>query len=116
MDKINAYLGDSEEILPKVTYGKIYDFIFIDAGKSAYKRQLEFLLPHLEVGGIALCDDVLYLGLVKGDSYPPHKHRTIVRNMREFLAYVENHPCLEMQLYEEGNGIAVIKKIKSESK
>ena len=116
VDKINAYLGDSEEILPKVTYGKTYDFIFIDAGKSAYKRQLEFLLPHLEVGGIALCDDVLYLGLVKGDSYPPHKHRTIVRNMREFLAYVENHPCHEMQLYEEGNGIAVIKKIKSESK
>lgn len=108
--RINSYVGDSDGILAQVVEGKKYDFVFIDAGKSAYKRQLEFLLPYIEKSGIVLCDDVLYLGLVKGDSYPPHKHRTIVRNMREFLAYVENNPALDIKLIEEGNGIAVIEK------
>ncbi|MDE6475196.1 MAG: O-methyltransferase [Clostridia bacterium] len=107
--RIKVYHGDSEEILPDVIAGKTYDFIFIDAAKSAYKRQLELVLPHVKKSGILLCDDVLYLGLVKGDSYPPHKHRTIVMNMREFLAYVESDDRLELTLIEEGNGIAVIK-------
>ena len=107
---INSYRGDSDEILDRVIEGKTYDFVFIDAAKSAYKRQLELLMPHIQKGGIILCDDVLYLGLVKGDSYPPHKHRTIVRNMREFLAYVESNDELELQLIEQGNGIAVIRK------
>ncbi|MDE6604999.1 MAG: class I SAM-dependent methyltransferase [Clostridia bacterium] len=108
-DKIKVYQGDSDKILQEVIAGKTYDFVFIDAAKSAYKRQLELLLPYIQKGGIILCDDVLYLGLVKGDSYPPHKHRTIVRNMREFLAYVESSEQLELTLIEEGNGIAVIK-------
>ncbi|MDE6275501.1 MAG: class I SAM-dependent methyltransferase [Clostridia bacterium] len=107
-DRIKVYHGDSDVLLPKVIEGKTYDFVFIDAAKSAYKRQLELLLPHIENGGIVLCDDVLYLGLVKGDGYPPHKHRTIVRNMREFLAYVEENERIELQLIEQGNGIAVI--------
>ena len=107
--RINIYHGDSDELLPSVIEGKTYDFVFIDGAKSAYKRQLELLLPHIQKGGVVLCDDVLYLGLVKGDSYPPHKHRTIVRNMREFLAYVEDNKSLELQLIDEGNGIAVIR-------
>ncbi|MDE5756282.1 MAG: class I SAM-dependent methyltransferase [Clostridia bacterium] len=110
-DKIKVYHGESDMLLPSVIKGKTYDFVFIDAAKSAYKRQLELLLPYIAKGGVVLCDDVLYLGLVKGDSYPPHKHRTIVRNMRDFLAYVEDNESLELQLIEQGNGIAVIKKL-----
>ncbi|MDE6372289.1 MAG: class I SAM-dependent methyltransferase, partial [Clostridia bacterium] len=64
-DKIKVYHGDSDKILQEVITGKTYDFVFIDAAKSAYKRQLELLLPHIPKGGIVLCDDVLYLGLVK---------------------------------------------------
>ena len=110
-DRIKVYHGDSDKVLPSVIEGKTYDFVFIDAAKSAYKRQLELVLSHIAKGGIILCDDVLYLGLVKGDTYPPHKHRTIVRNMREFLSYVEASDNLELTLIEEGNGIAVIKKL-----
>ncbi len=108
-DKIKVYHGDSDEILSDVMAGKIYDFVFIDAAKSAYKRQLQSVLPYVKKDGMIMCDDVLYLGLVKGDSYPPHKHRTIVRNMREFLAYVDSNNKLELTLVEEGNGVAVIK-------
>ncbi len=108
---ITIYCGDSDDILPDIVKGKTYDFVFIDAAKSAYKRQLEMLLPHIEKDGIILCDDVLYLGLVKGEAYPPHKHRTIVRNMRDFLSYIQSDGRLESRIIEEGNGIAVIKKL-----
>ncbi|MDE6472620.1 MAG: class I SAM-dependent methyltransferase [Clostridia bacterium] len=111
--RINVYCGDSDELLPSIIAGKTYDFVFIDGAKSAYRRQLELILPNVAKGGIILCDDVLYLGLVKGDNYPPHKHRTIVRNMREFLTSVEENDELELQLVEEGNGIAVIRNIRN---
>ena len=90
--------------------GKTYDFVFLDGAKSAYKRQLTFLDEYVEKGGIILCDDVLYLGLVKGDGYPPHKHRTIVNNMREFLKYVEESEKYELNLIEQANGIAIVRK------
>ena len=44
-DRIHSYEGDADEILASVVEGKTYDFVFIDGAKSAYKKQLEFLLP-----------------------------------------------------------------------
>lgn len=110
-DRINVFEGDASQILESTTEGKTYDFVFIDGAKSAYKSQLEFLLPHISEGGIVLCDDVLYLGLVRGNEKVVHKHRTIVKNMREFLAYIEDGSLFESTVLEEGNGIAVVKKL-----
>lgn len=115
-DRITAYEGDADDILADVVDGKIYDFVFLDGAKSAYRRQLEFLLPHIKDGGVVLCDDVLYLGLVRGEENVPHKHRTIVRNMREFLRFVENVTLFESKVYDEGNGIAVAIKKPSEKR
>lgn len=109
-ERINSFEGDSKELLPQVVKDKIYDFIFIDGAKSSYKNQLEFLYPYLEKGGIVLCDDVLYLGLVRGQEKVIHKHRTIVKNMREFLDYIQNSNLFESTVFEEGNGIAVVRK------
>ena len=108
--RINSYHGDADKLLASAVDGKTYDFVFLDGAKSAYKRQLEFLDGYIEKGGIVLCDDVLYLGLVKGEGYPPHKHRTIVNNMREFLRYVEESDKYDCQLIEEANGIAIVRK------
>ena len=108
--RINSYHGDADELLGGVVEGKTYDFVFLDGAKSAYKRQLVFLDEYVEKGGIILCDDVLYLGLVKGDGYPPHKHRTIVNNMRKFLKYVQESDKYELNLIEQANGIAIVRK------
>ena len=109
-DRIRSYEGDADEILASVVEGKTYDFVFIDGAKSAYKNQLEFLLPHIDVGGVVLCDDVLYLGLVRGEEHVAHKHRTIVRNMRAFLEYISDGRLFDSKVYDEGNGIAVVIK------
>lgn len=109
-DRINSYHGDADMLLESIIEGKTYDFVFLDGAKSAYKRQLEMLTSHIEKGGIVLCDDVLYLGLVKGEERPPHKHRTIVNNMREFLRFVCGSEDFDCDLIEEGNGIAIVRK------
>lgn len=109
-DRINCHHGDADELLASVTEGKTYDFVFLDGAKSAYKRQLEFLEPYIEKGGIILCDDTLYLGLVKGEEKVPHKHRTIVNNMRKFLVYLEESGKFDYRLIEKANGIAIARK------
>lgn len=109
-DRINIFEGDSDEVLASAVQGKTYDFVFIDAAKSSYKSQLEFLLPRIEDGGVILCDDVLYLGLVRGEEHVPHKHRTIVRNMREFLNYISDEKLFDSTVKDEGNGIAIVIK------
>ena len=109
-DRITSYLGDANEILKDVILGKEYDFVFLDGPKSRYLEHLNIVLPHVKKGGIILADDVLFFGLVKGEEHVAHKHRTIVRHLREFLSDIEARDDVEMELIKEGNGIAIIRK------
>lgn len=110
--RVNAVAGDARQTLAATIEGKTYDFVFLDANKSAYLRQLKTIEPHLADGAVVIADDVLYLGLVKGGAYPPHKHRTIVNNMRAFLVYATQSRLYDTTIYERG-GIAVIRKKES---
>ena len=109
-DRVTAYLGDANVILKDVVKDKEYDFVFLDGPKSRYLEHLNIVLPSVKKGGIILADDVLFFGLVKGEEHVAHKHRTIVRHLREFLQDVENRDDVEMKLIKEGNGIAIIRK------
>ena len=109
-DRVNAYLGDANVILKDVIKDKKYDFVFLDGPKSRYLEHLNLVLGNVNQGGIILADDVLFFGLVKGEEHVAHKHRTIVRHLREFLADIENRDDLDVELIKEGNGIAIIRK------
>lgn len=109
-DRVNSYLGDVDVILEDVCKGKEYDFIFIDGPKSRYKSHLITTLNHAKPGAILLADDVLFFGLVRGQEKVAHKHRTIVRNLREFLAYIENCDKIDVEILDIGNGIAIMRK------
>ncbi|MGN0760774.1 MAG: O-methyltransferase [Christensenellales bacterium] len=109
-DRIHAYLGNADEILESVVEGKEYDFIFIDGPKSKYLSHFLICLPHLSAGGVVFADDVLYFGMVEGEEFIPHKHRTIVTNLRQFLATVQADERLECTIVREGNGVAIIRK------
>lgn len=109
-DRIHAYLGNADEILESVVEGKEYEFIFIDGPKSKYLSHFLICLPHLSAGGVVFADDVLYFGMVEGEEFIPHKHRTIVTNLRQFLATVQADERLECTIVREGNGVAIIRK------
>ena len=105
---INLYEGDALEILPKLN--NKYDAIFIDAAKGKYPFFLKESLRLLNSNGIIFADNVLYKGYVLGE-YNEHKHRTAVRNLREFIKDATDDSDLDTKILEVGDGLAIIKKI-----
>ena len=108
-DKINIIKGDAVEVLP--TLKGLYDMVFIDAAKGKYPFFLKEALRMLAPNGIIFADNVLYKGYVLSD-YNKHKQRTAVRNLREFLAELQSNDCLETEILEVGDGLAIARKIK----
>lgn len=106
-DKINIIEGDAVEVLP--TLNNKYDVIFIDASKGKYPFFLKESLRMLAQNGIIFADNVLYKGYVMSD-YNKHKQRTAVRNLREFLAELQENEELETKILEVGDGLAIARK------
>ena len=110
-NRVNSFLGDVDKILEDVIKEKYYDFIFIDGPKSRYLDHFQKCIKCMHENTIILVDDVLFFGLVKGEEKVAHKHRTIVKHLREFLSYIENDKNFDVNILEKGNGIAIIRKI-----
>ncbi len=105
-DKIKLYEGDAVEILP--TLMDKYDAVFIDAAKGKYPFFLKESLRLIKEEGIIFADNILYKGYVLGE-YNEHKHRTAVRNLREYIKDVSENPNLETEIIEVGDGLAISK-------
>lgn len=103
-DVINLYEGDAVEILP--TLNEKYDVVFIDAAKGKYPFFLEQALRMLNEKGVIIADNVLYKGYVMSD-YNKHKQRTAVRNLREYIARVNEDSNLDTEILEVGDGLAI---------
>ncbi len=108
-EKIKLFEGDAIEILP--TINEKYDIIFIDAAKGKYTFFLEQALRMIKKDGIIIADNILYKGYVMSD-YNNHKHRTAVRNLRQYIIEVNDNKNLETEILDVGDGLAV-SKIKS---
>ena len=103
-DKINLFIGDAVEILP--TLHDKYDVVFIDAAKGKYPFFLEQAMRILNEKGVIIADNVLYKGYVMSD-YNKHKQRTAVRNLREYIARVNEDANLDTEILEVGDGLAI---------
>ena len=110
-DKIRIFEGDAVEILP--TLNDKYDVVFIDAAKGKYPFFLKEALRMLKKEGIIFADNILYKGYVMSD-YNKHKQRTAVRNLREYIARVNEDANLDTEILEVGDGLA-ISKIRGDS-
>lgn len=109
-DRVNLFVGDAKEIVTQLT-GK-YDFIFLDGPKGQYDCFLPYLIDVLEVGGLLVCDNVLYKGLVEHVPEHRHKHITIARNLNRFLDDLNNDNRLATRLHRTGDGVTVSRRIK----
>ncbi len=107
-DKINVFVGDALDILPKLN--KTYDMVFIDASKGKYPFFLSEALRMTKNGSLIIADNILYKGYVMSD-YNKHKQRTAVRHLREYIKLIEENECLESKIYEVGDGLCISKKI-----
>lgn len=101
-ERIELIAGDAGEGLP-AHYR--FDCLFLDAAKGQYQAYLDLYLPHLDPGGIVICDNVLFKGLVVEDKVENKRLAPMVKKLREFNDYIMKHPDLETSMIPIGDGL-----------
>lgn len=110
LKRAELFLGDATEIIPNLTGS--YDMIFVDGPKGQYINFLPYLLNVLNCGGLLVCDNVLYRGLVDGKVKMRKKSVTMINNLRLFLDEIKNNTNLTTHIFDIDDGISVsIKKL-----
>lgn len=102
-ERINCISGDADKVISELSGN--YDFVYLDGPKGQYLNHLKKIEKILSEKAVIVADNVLFKGLVKSVEYPPHRYRTIVVRLREYLEYVNREYSTE--IYEEGDGMAI---------
>ncbi len=108
--QIHTLFGDGQEQIDKLRDQGIsgFDFVFIDAAKSHYKRFLDAALSVCREGAVIVSDNILQKAMTASDVYDPqNKHKTNIRKMREYLNYITSDNTLQTSLLSVGDGLAV---------
>ncbi len=104
--RIEILQGQAQEVLERLERG--FDFVFIDAAKSRYREFWDKSLPLCNPGAAILCDNVLMQAMTVSDEYDRrNKHRTSIRNMREFLAYITDIRGIDTAVLPIGDGVSL---------
>lgn len=107
--RFKVLCGDAKDLLLDVD--QKFDLIFLDGPKGQYINYLPTLKKLLNTGGVLLADNVYFQGKVLADGFVPHKHRTIVINLRKFLNDISNDANFDTQILDIGDGISISKKL-----
>ena len=109
--RVHCHLGDAADILPSLSGP--YDFLYLDGPKGQYLRQLKEIEGRLTGRAVIAADNVLFRGLVRSEAPVPHRYRTLVMRLREYISYVEER--YSTVIHEDGDGLAVSKKLEVRS-
>ena len=112
-DRAVVFCDDAKNLIEELCQDKKkYDFIFLDGPKGQYIRYFPILKELLNVNGYLVADNVYFHGMVKMEGKIPHKHRSIVNNLRKFIDAISTDKDFETKIFEIGDGISVSKKVK----
>src|SRR6476646_1856149 len=101
--------GYALEVIPRLN--EKFDLLFIDAVKEEYRGYLDLALPELRVGGVVICDNLLWGGQVAGEIRSDDQ-KASTEALREFNRYFVSHPQLRAQVLPVGDGLGYGVKIK----
>lgn len=102
---VTSLQGDATQLVSKL--GGPWDFVFLDGPKGQYIRQLEALLPKLLPQALIMADNIDYHEMMYIEGRLPHKHRTAVTRLRQFLALINDPAHFETVFFENGDGLTV---------
>jgi predicted O-methyltransferase YrrM len=102
---INVIAGDALDVL--ACLDKSYDMIFIDAAKGQYGEFLEQGRRMLVPGGLLICDNILYKGMIASDELVVQRKKTIVTRMRSFLEILCEDEEFETSIIPIGDGVTI---------
>lgn len=107
-DNIKVIYGDAKDTL--LLLNDEFDLIFLDAAKGQYQEFFIQCLKLLKQGGIIICDNVLFRGMIANDELVSKKYKTLVNKMRMFLNDVMGDKSLNASILPVGDGILVCTK------
>ncbi|WCK53586.1 O-methyltransferase [Aneurinibacillus sp. Ricciae_BoGa-3] len=105
-DRITVLHQDAREGLEG---NQTFDCIFIDAAKGQYQVFFEQYYPLLREGGLLICDNVLYQGMVAEEELP-RKKRAMITKLQVFNRFLASHPSLDTTFVPVGDGLALCLK------
>lgn len=108
-DNIKVLQGEAAEILEKVE--GTYDIIFIDAAKGHYFDFFNKSIDKLKIGGLFICDNVLFRGMVAERSLLIRRKITIVKRLKKFLEYISHNKSLQTSIIPIGDGVSISLKL-----
>ena len=100
--------GYALEVIPRLN--EKFDLLFIDAVKEEYRGYLDLGLPKLRVGGVVICDNLLWGGQVAGEIRSDDQ-KASTEALREFNRYFIHHPELRAEVLAVGDGLGYAVKI-----
>lgn len=104
-DRVELLCGPALEVLG--TLSGPFDLAYLDAVKTDYRRYLDLLLPKLRVGGLVVCDNLLWAGQVAD---PQDDEAPEAEALRAFNAYLMMHPQLAAVVLPLGDGVGLATK------
>ena len=108
-NRVNQILGDAlEELNNLVKLNKKFDFIFLDGPKGQYIKYLPILKQLLNNGGVLFADNVFFKRMIFIEGTIPHRKRTIVVNLRNFLETVKtDNNFYNVEILDVGDGVLI---------
>ena len=115
-NNIRVIAGDAAEVLSCLSADESYDMIFIDSAKSQYIEMYDDIKRLLKPGGLLVCDNVIFYGKIfDPPEVAPHKHRTIIANLRAFLEKLTSDDDYTTSIIETGDGMTISVKRKEQA-
>ncbi|WP_099320698.1 O-methyltransferase [Anaerococcus sp. Marseille-P3625] len=102
---INLINDDAIKALSKINQG--FDFVFIDANKAHYIDYFKITSKLLNKNGIIIADNVLFRGMVLNDDLVDKRMITIVKRLRNYLAYVVDRADFRSTIVPIGDGLTL---------
>ena len=89
-----------------------FDLIFIDAAKGKNKDFFEHFEANLGVDGYIITDNMYFHGYVSmnEDEIPSKNIQGIVRKIKDYTYFLENHMLYKTTIYNVGDGVAVTER------
>ncbi len=96
-----------------VSFDEQFDLIFIDAAKAQNQRLFERFERNLAPEGTIITDNMNFHGLVEKnlEEIKSRDLRQLVRKVKDYHTFLENHYAYETEFLDVGDGIAVSHKI-----
>lgn len=108
--RTEIFEGDASDVIPMVEGD--FDMIFLDGPKGRYHEFLPYLVRLLPVGGVLLCDNVLYSERMSGVRQIPRSKRTIAERLELFMEAVTTDPRLVTSVLPVGDGMSLSVRVK----